>query len=322
MKNKLMPYGFKHEVAKRWPIYDWYKSRKVAQLINPSTADTEIMKLIQRGKPALVGRLGGTEARFLGEFQKISSIPFLSQIFFRVKPNWIKRSREVNTNAGFYFQKISEVKTFSELYMEALSDTDILGAWGTAFSSIESKFVNRIPHLVPVAMTAPWIQPHLAETNSIPWAAALEKKKVLIISPFINSIEKQFINIKEIFPESNFHNFHLVTLKSPMTISTKYPVEKTWLQQLNAVKSKMDLIDFDVALVSAGSYSYPLAHHAKKMGKTGIHAGGGLQLFFGIMGKRWEKSDYLIQIVNDYWVRPSKDETPDSASLVENGCYW
>lgn len=322
MKNKLMPYGFKHEIAKRWPIYDWYKSRKVAQLINPSIADTEIMNLIQQGKPALVGRLGGTEARFLGEFQKISSISFLSQLIFRIKPNWIKRSREVNTNAGFYFQTISEVKTFSELYMEALSDTDILGAWGTAFSSIESKFVNKIPHFVPVAMTAPWIQPHLAATNSTPWAAALEKKKVLVISPFINSIEKQFINIKKIFPDSNFHNFHLITLKSPMTISTKYPVEKTWLQQLNAVKAKMDVIDFDVALVSAGSYSFPLAHHAKKIGKTGIHAGGGLQLFFGIMGKRWEKSDYLIKIVNDSWIRPSKEETPDSASLVENGCYW
>lgn len=322
MKNKLMPYGFKHEVAKRWPIYDWYKSRKVAQLINPSIADTEIMNLIQQGKPALVGRLGGTEARFLGEFQKISSISFLSQLIFRIKPNWIKRSREVNTNAGFYFQTISEVKTFSELYMEALSDTDILGAWGTAFSSIESKFVNRIPHFVPVAMTAPWIQPHLAGTNSTPWAAALEKKKVLVISPFINSIEKQFINIKKIFPDSNFHNFHLITLKSPMTISTKYPVEKTWLQHLNAVKAKMDVIDFDVALVSAGSYSFPLAHYAKKLGKIGIHAGGGLQLFFGIMGKRWEKSNYLIKIVNDFWIRPSKEETPDSASLVENGCYW
>ena len=80
MKNKLMPYGLKHEVAKRWPIYDWYKSRKVAQLINPSIADTEIINLIQWGKPALVGRLGGTEARFLGEFQKISSVPFLSQM--------------------------------------------------------------------------------------------------------------------------------------------------------------------------------------------------------------------------------------------------
>jgi hypothetical protein len=322
MKNKLMPYGLKHEVAKRWPIYDWYKSRKVAQLINPSIADTEIINLIQWGKPALVGRLGGTEARFLGEFQKISSISFLSQMIFRVKPNWIKRSSEVNTLSGFYFKTISEVGSFSDLYMEALADTDILGAWGTAFSSIESKFVSKVPCFVPVGMTAPWIQPYSDEPDSIPWSSALKKKKILVISPFVDSIEKQFANIKNVFPYGNFHDFQLLTLKSPMTLDTKYPVEKTWLQQLNAVKDKMDVINFDVALVSAGSYSFPLAHHAKKVGKIGIHAGGGLQLFFGIMGKRWEKSDYLLKIVNDSWIRPSKDETPDSASLVENGCYW
>jgi hypothetical protein len=192
MKNRFMPYGLKHEIAKRWPIHDWQKSRKVAQLINPTIADTAIKDLIYQDKPGLVGRLGGTEARFLGEFKKIFSLPFLTNLIFRVKPNWIKRSREVNTNAGFYFQKISEVKTFSDLYMEALADTDILGAWGTAFSSIESKFVNRIPCFVPVAMTAPWIQPYSDQSNSGPWVVALEKKKVLVISPFINSIEKQF----------------------------------------------------------------------------------------------------------------------------------
>ena len=322
MKNRFIPYGLRHEIAKRWPIHDWQKSRKVARLINPTIADSAIKDLINQGKPGLVGRLGGTEARFLGEFQKIFSFPFLTNLIFRVKPNWIKRSKEINTLSGFYFQKISEVKTFSDLYMEALADTDILGAWGTAFSSIESKFVNRIPCFVPVAMTAPWIQPHLDQSNSIPWAVALERKKVLVISPFINSIEKQFVNIQKIFPESDFHNFQLLTLKSPMTVSTRYPVEETWLEKLSAVKNEMDNINFDIALVSAGSYSFPLAHHAKKMGKIGIHAGGGLQLFFGIMGRRWEKSNYLLKILNDYWIRPSKAETPDSASLVENGSYW
>ena len=85
-----MPYGLKHEIAKRWPIHDWQKSRKVARLINPTIADKAIKDLIYRGKPGLVGRLGGTEARFLGEFKKIFSLPFLTNLIFRVKPNWIK----------------------------------------------------------------------------------------------------------------------------------------------------------------------------------------------------------------------------------------
>jgi hypothetical protein len=176
--------------------------------------------------------------------------------------------------------------------------------------------------VIPVGMTAPWVQPYSHNSTQAPWAKSLEGKVVLVISPFSESIQKQFANINNVFPGYNFHNFQLKTLKSPMTINTKFPAIKSWFEFLNEIKSKMDQIDFDIALISAGSYSYPLAHHAKKLGKIGIHTGGGLQLFFGIMGKRWEKSHYLLEFVNSSWTRPTKQETPKSAHMVEDGCYW
>jgi hypothetical protein len=322
MINRIFPYGIKHEIAKRWPLWDWYRSNTVAREISPTIADSSIYDLIINNKPALVGRLGGTESRFLGEFKKISSFPYFNNFIFKVKPNWKKRSNEINTNAGFYFKHLSESSEFYSLYMDALSDTDILGAWGTAFSYIESYFIDEISEFIPVGMTAPWVQPYIKNSQSTPWVKALEGKKVLVISPFSDSIQKQFVNIKKIFPDYDFHKFELITLKAPMTINTKYPVAKTWFELLDEVKSNMDKIDFDVALVSAGSYSYPLAHHAKKLRKIGIHAGGGLQLFFGIMGKRWEKSEYLHKLVNQNWTRPTQQETPKSALMVEGGCYW
>jgi len=62
------------------------------------------------------------------------------------------------------------------------------------------------------------------------------------------------------------------------------------------------------------------------MGRIGIHAGGGLQLFFGIMGKRWEKNlegeNFLKDYVNGHWTRPSTKEKPLKADQVEDGCYW
>jgi hypothetical protein len=322
MKYRFLTFGIKHEIAIRWPLQDWYRSNKVARKIDPSIADSSIYNLIIKNEPALVGRLGGTESRFLGEFKKIVSLPYFSSVIFKVKPNWKKRSKEINTNAGFYFKNINEVNEFYSLYKNSLSDTDILGAWGTAFSYIESDFIEEIPVMIPVGMTAPWVQPYSEDLCVTPWAKALEGKKVLVISPFSESIEKQFANINKVFPDYKFHNFELQTLKSPMSINTKYPVAKSWLELLNEIKIKMDKIDFDVALVSAGSYSYPLAHHAKKLGKIGLHAGGGLQLFFGIMGKRWEKSDHLLKIANQDWTRPTQKETPESALMVEGGCYW
>ncbi len=322
MKHRFLAFGIKHELAVRLPLWDWYRSNKVARRINDEIADSSIYNLIMKNQPALVGRLGGTEARFLGEFKKISSFQYLNSLVLNVKPNWKKRVREINTNAGFYFKTTNEAQAFFDLYEDALTDTDILGAWGTAFSYIESYFVDRILEIIPVGMTAPWVQPYAQNPTSPPWAKALEGKKVLVISPFTESIQKQFANINNVFPGYKFHNFQLKTLKSPMTINTTYPAVKSWFEHLNEIKTKMEQIDFDIALISAGSYSYPLAHHAKKLDRIGIHAGGGLQLFFGIMGKRWEKSNYLKLIVNSHWTRPSVGETPDSAHLVEGGCYW
>jgi len=323
MKNTFFPFGMRHEVAKRWPVWDWKKSIPVARKIDPLIADIAIHNLISSNKPGLVGRLGGTEARFLREYKKISLMPDLvKELLYLVKPNWKRRSKEVNTNAGFYYENIAEVDEFFNIYSAALSDTDILGAWGTAFSSIERDFIDKISQVIPVGMTAPWIHPYSDEMSEVPWSKALMNKRVLIVSPFANTIKIQFNRIDKVFPDLNLHNFDLEVIKSPMTINTNFPVTKSWFTNLNEVKHQMSNTNYDIAMISAGSYSYPLAHHAKSNGKIGIHAGGGLQLFFGIMGKRWDGSEFLKEILNPYWTRPSPEETPNSAHLVEGGCYW
>ena len=144
MMKEFAPFGLKHEISKRWTIWDWYKSIRISKRISPDKADQAIFDLIVLGKPALVGRLGGTEARFLGEYFKIIKFKKLSKILFKIKPNWIRRSKEINTNAGFYFEDIVQVSDFYKIYNEALLNTDVLGAWGTAFAWIESHYVKNI----------------------------------------------------------------------------------------------------------------------------------------------------------------------------------
>jgi hypothetical protein len=75
-------------------------------------------------------------------------------------------------------------------------------------------------------------------------------------------------------------------------------------------------------LIAAGAFSYPLPAHVKNVGKIGIHCGGGLQIFFGVMGNRWNNSPEILKYVNDSWVRPSSLERPKTADQVENACYW
>jgi hypothetical protein len=62
--------------------------------------------------------------------------------------------------------------------------------------------------------------------------------------------------------------------------------------------------------------------HAKKLGKIGINCGGELQLFFGVIGKRWEKSPKINNQINEYWIRPYESSRPKNWKSIENGCYW
>jgi hypothetical protein len=61
----------------------------------------------------------------------------------------------------------------------------------------------------------------------------------------------------------------------------------------------------------------PLASYCKKIGKKAIYMGSDLQVLFGIYGKRWEESD----LINEHWIRPSDEETPQDYKKVEGGCY-
>ena len=46
---------------------------------------------------------------------------------------------------------------------------------------------------------------------------------------------------------------------------------------------------------------------------------------FGVMGKRWETTDYwkdIIKTHNPRFIRPSGDEILNNCNKVENACFW
>jgi len=176
----------------------------------------------------------------------------------------------------------------------------------------------------------PW---NLDSFSTKPWTSALKGKRVLVIHPFAETIDKQYHNYRTKIFEKKFKcddilpEFDLITLKAIQTInfnseSQKY---KDWFEALNFMVKQCEKIDFDVAIIGCGAYGLPLATAIKQMGKGAIHLGGATQLLFGIMGKRWEVEGYkeiFDQIKNEYWTRPLPEEKPQNADQIENGCYW
>ena len=90
------------------------------------------------------------------------------------------------------------------------------------------------------------------------------------------------------------------------------------------MKKEIDKIDYDICIVGAGAYGFPLAAHVKRSGKKAIHLAGVTQLLFGIKGSRWE--NFIVwpymNLFNEHWIRPLGIEKPKNANQVEGACYW
>ena len=156
-----------------------------------------------------------------------------------------------------------------------------------------------------------------------PWSTALKNKKVLVIHPFAQSIQKQYLNRRYLFKNQEvLPEFELHTLKAVQTIAGEESEFANWFEALEWMYKEALNIDFDIALIGCGAYGLPLAVQLKRAGKQAIHIGGALQLLFGIKGTRWENKPEASILFNEYWIRADLSERPRRLDQVEGGCYW
>ena len=68
-----------------------------------------------------------------------------------------------------------------------------------------------------------------------------------------------------------------------------------------------------------------LGAHLRATGRSSMYMGGGLQLWFGIIGKRW--ADAMMPRTNRNWTRPLHADVPRtwfraSARSGDGSAYW
>jgi len=288
-------------------------------------SDDIIAHAINSGEPSLIGRFGGTEARVLGCYLDIhrgkSLWDPISTLYSMI--SFKKRLRQLQSESGVYPINKQVVKTFIDEQIGALPEIDVLGTWGSTFTWLE-KYALRNSKVESVShhSVAPWIEKFPTDSRSLtPWSFSLSGKKILVVSGFSESFKNQFGRIDKIFPIGTYPKFSAQFINCPISTGGMSDGQ-TWVDHLKRMKNEMEGFDFDVALISAGAYALPLAYHAKKLGKVGITCGGELQLFFGVVGKRWEQMEKVTKYRNEYWVRPSEAEKPPNWENLEDGCYW
>ena len=294
------PYSQIRQAGERWRYRSLWRRQ-----ISFEAGNQEIAQLLSRQSPFLVGRIGHTEGRIVGEYR------FRNRRFGRLT------AKQAHQNAGIFPVTSELLSRFAEVYGSAIESADLLGFWQTDFQPKLLSSASTEIKLAPLSSLEPYL-------HGSPWSAALEGRRVLVVHPFASTIRSQYVsNRLNLFDNQQvLPAFNLQVLEPPQTLAPLTAGYPTWLDALNGLTQRVLQCDFDVALLGCGAYGLPLGASIKAAGRQAIHLGGALQVLFGIRGRRWEQIPSIAALMNDSWVRPSDQETPVSASRVDEGCYW
>ena len=240
----------------------------------------------------------------------------------------VRLQQTMKNNAGVKITTYPSMIRYAKKYYAAFQACDRYLSWepwGDVYRWIENshKYIeNEYPNKKPVWALAMDIYHYLHQT---PWTFSLRGARILIISPFADSMEKKVPHLKEIYGVDLFPECTFVFIKPPQTQGDQ-PSEE-WSAELDSFCDDLRVISdsFDIALCSCGGYGNPVCSFIySKLNKSAIYVGGVLQMYFGIYGKRWlkERKDILSLFMNHRWNRPSPAERPINSKNIEDSCYW
>lgn len=298
-------------------------------ITDPDKASELIYTLLASGKSCMIARYGAFELasviNYLGVINPRYS--YLKYISGKAPQWWWDRRLMgyMQSNAGFFPATEENLMKFGETMVEDSKQLDILGSWLSEEETMINDFKLNLTKVTLLSLEPYW--------SNNPWSRILEGKKVLVVHPFASLIEQQYKDKRELLFDNKqvLPEFDLKTIKAVQSIGGDCEYHD-WFEALDSMKKQMDATDYDVVLLGCGAYGFPLAAHAKRMGKQAVHLGGALQLLFGIRGKRWNNPEFGTksvcakggygQLFNTHWVYPGENERPKSFSQVEEGCYW
>lgn len=300
VRSKLRQNWLNQIGRKYWQSQGLVSSEKFHYTINEA---------VGQKTPLAVGRLGGVEASIVMWAKGIPSCTWRPDLW----PLFADTSNGA-TNAGIRPRNRESYRAFGDLAWEALEGLDLQGVWSSGYEAVcIGKGANQ--EFFNVEITGP------DGANPNHWLSSLKGKRVLVVSPFDGTIQKQIPRLAEVWPQSTWMTgTDFCSVPFPYLIDEGCP--ETWWEVYNRIGAIVSRGDYDVALFGCGGLGLPFARLAKKAGRVGIHLGGHLQLVFGIYGKRHLEQNWHRQHINETWVRPDADEVAKTASRVEGGCYW
>lgn len=288
---------------------------------------------INDNKPISIGKIGSSELRIIYQYYSILKNILRDFTTNMKNEGVICTGIHPNTSDAFFL--------FVKEYIKSISSINILASWNDNILYLEEHIWNTYILQNNVDEDKGVVELMALESfyseSAYWWQNLFENKTILVISPFINSIQMQLDISKRNKVWSGKWNgfwsskidFKYIKFPHPYSISSeeeqsKYPGNLTLLME--KYYSEIDNIGhFDIALIGTGGYSILLCDYIKQTKRTiAYHLGGGLQMMFGVYGNRWCNSDNPIikEYINEYWIRPLPEEIPIRYREQESGAYF
>lgn len=307
--------NFYNGFTTRWGVnsydpYLWCGDR----LISGSDAAQVVTRYILSGEPFCALRPGATESNICGQY--IHKCFDQSYMYNSENIRWLLNTSGFFANDNESLDK--QVDDFAQRQINGIKACDVFLAWSPRYIDFWANcIIPRYADIVRYDSMIPF------DGDWIPWTHALKGKKVLAVTSFPESIERQY-NRKSKLSKDVLHElpeFDLITYK---TLETQYGNNcgfAFWSDAYDFMLSDILSVDFDVALIGAGAYGLPLAADIKKAGKQAIKLCGFLPCLFGVAGQRHIDDGWISKYGTDAWIRPV-EKPPVYYKKIENGCYW
>lgn len=284
--------------------------------LNEAQSQEWIAGALARREPSAIGKVGTCELMALEYLDRYIHLPWPRNA------SWYRPAQRLFHTAGVFPVRRDIYQRWAVVYREAVRDLDFVAQWqppGSFLEAYEQAFLNRD---LPKAVRGSFVG---LEPVGADWLRPLAELRWLVVSPFCETIKSQLpkLSLLNVFHGVEPEGLAEVArscrfVPCPQLPYMVPPVHQDWLDGLEELKKAMTQQEFDVAIIGAGAWSLPLAAHAKRLGKIGLHLGGTLNLLFGIRGGRFDERGFY----NDHWIRPVNSERPSNFNLMENGAYW
>lgn len=278
-----------------------------------------IAALLSDSQPHFIGRIAGVELKVAYAVLEKTSLLTDRDLL------------ELENNAGIHTTSQESLKEYATRLVHAYEACSMIAEWpqeGEVFqvTGEGQRFISRRTPLIPKC-SALSLEPYYLPPTEFSWMSALRGKRILVLHPFIHTFQRQIEHLQVLYPNRSWFEgctFHF--LRPPVTLAGNHQ-HMDWREHeeqcFQQIRDAQKTHPFDVALVGAGGYGMPLCHRIYQEFQTHvIYIGGALQLFFGVIGKRWFSNKEVMALLNEQWVRPVKEDQPRDFKRVEKGCYW